>query len=340
MLIFENILLCVGGITLFILGLKFMSGNMEKLTDKKLKSVMQSCTKNTFTGLLTGAFSTAIVQSSVATNIVLIGFVSSGVITFYQASAVIMGTNIGTTITAQIVSLSGQSTFNMTAISSFIAFVGLILSFFKGKNFYIGNVLIGFGMLFIGLDLISQTIQVFKNYRWFCNLFLVKNNLLLLLNGLFITAIIQSSSVVSSMMVLLASNGLLTFENSMFLILGTNIGTCLCVIVASLNKSLDGQRTAVFNLIFNLFGSLILFVPLSIFKEEVGKIFMAFSGGIERQIANFHTLFNVFISLIIFPLLKPFNKLICFIVNDKKSTKKRDKSKIYSKNRVVYKENY
>lgn len=318
MLIIENILLCVGGITLFILGLKFMSENMENLTGTTLKNVMQTCTKNKYAGLLTGAFSTAIVQSSVATNIILVGFVSSGVLSFYQASAVIMGTNIGTTITAQLVSLSGGTEFNITAFSCLVAFIGLIFSFFKSKKFYhIGNVLIGFGMLFIGIDLIGETIKVFKNYQFFCDIFLVEDNFLLLLNGLFITAIVQSSSVVSSIIILLASNGVLTFENSMFLILGANIGTCLCVIVASFNKNIDAQRTAFFNLIFNIFGSLLLFLPLSLYKSEIGKLFMRFSGSVEREIANFHTLFNILVSLILLPMLKPLNKLICFIIREK-----------------------
>ncbi len=318
MLIFENILLCLGGITLFILGLKFMSENMQNLTGATLKNVIQTCTSNKYSGLLTGALSTAIVQSSVATNIILVGFVSSGVLSFYQASAVIMGTNIGTTITAQLVSLSGGSELNITAISCLIAFIGLIVSFLKGKkSYFVGNVLIGFGMLFIGIDLISDTIKVFKNYEFFCNMFLVENNLLLLLNGLFITAIFQSSSVVSSIIILLASNGILNFGDSVFLILGANIGTCLCIIIASFNKSIDAQRTAFFNLAFNVLGSLILFVPLSIFNEETNMLFMSFSHSIEREIANFHTLFNVFVSLILLPILKPFNKLICLIIKEK-----------------------
>lgn len=323
MYIVQHILLALGGIALFLLGLKFMSENMEKLTGEKMKSLLGGCTKNKYLGVLTGTFTTAVLQSSVATNIILVGFVSNGLISFYQASAVIMGTNIGTTMTAQLVSLSGSNSFDITALGAIMVFAGFLLSFSKKQyHFAIGNVMMGFGMLFLGLNIVSECIGVFKSYEAFCNIFLVKNSFMLVLNGILITAIVQSSSAVTSVMIILASNGLLSFENSMFLILGTNIGTCFAVIVASLNKSVDGRRTAFFNIAFNIFGTFILFVPLCLFKSQVSSFFTLFSNGIERQIANFHTLFNLVVSLILLPILKPFTSLICKIVKDDKPQNK------------------
>ena len=315
---FRYVLLMLGGITFFLLGLKFMSENMEKLAGEKMQKVLRGFTKNRCTGVMTGAISTAILQSSIATNVITVGFVSSGILSFYSASAVIMGANIGTTITAQLVSLSGSDAFDITALGSLIAFIGFILSFFKNEKLqYIGGVMAGFGMLFFGLDVVSDSISFFKNFDGFRSIFLVENDLVLLLNGIVITAVIQSSSAVTSVMIILASNGLLSFESSMFLILGANIGTCFSVIIASSNKPAEARRVAIFNIAFNIFGTLILFVPLTILKGDVSRWFMTFSGSIEREIANFHTLFNLFVTVILLPILKPFTKLICAMVKDK-----------------------
>ena len=145
----------------------------------------------------------------------------------------------------------------------------------------------------------------------------MENDLVLLFNGILITAVIQSSSAVTSVMIILASNGLLSFESSMFLILGANIGTCFSVIIAASNKPAEARRVAIFNIAFNVFGTLVLFVPLTLFKGEISRWFMSFSGSIEREIANFHTLFNLFVTIILLPILKPFTNLICAIVKDK-----------------------
>ncbi|MBE5743415.1 MAG: Na/Pi cotransporter family protein [Clostridiales bacterium] len=323
MYVFRYILMTLGGITFFILGLKFMSGNMEKLTGKNMQKVLGTFTKNKYAGVLTGAISTALIQSSIATNVILVGFVSSGILSFYSASAVIMGANIGTTITAQLVSLSGSSAFDITALGSLIAFIGLILSFFKNEKLNLtGGVFAGFGMLFFGLNVISDSVAYFKNFEAFRSFFLVKNHFILLINGIVVTAIIQSSSAVTSVMIILASNGLLSFESSMFLILGSNIGTCVCVLFAASGKSIEARRSAFFNIFFNIVGAVILFFPLSIFSSQVSSAFATFSGGIERQIANFHTLFNVVVTIILLPALKPVTNLCSLIINDKKPSKR------------------
>lgn len=332
MFIVAQFLLALGGVTLFLIGLKFMSDNMELLAGDKMKSLLSSCTKNNLLGVMTGAVSTAVIQSSIATNVILVGFVSNGVMTFYQASSVIMGANIGTTITAQLVSLSGKDSFDITALGSLVAFLGFIFSFVKKKNFTeIGGVMMGFGMLFLGLDVVSESISYFKNFEKFRSVFLVKNDFFLLFNGLLITAIVQSSSAVTSVMIILASNGLITFENSMFLILGANIGTCLSVILSAIGKPIEARRTAFFNLAFNVVGSIILFLPLTLFKSEIANAFFRFSGSIEREIANFHTLFNLTVTLILLPILKPFNRLIEIIICEK-SDKKVEKRSILSTN--------
>lgn len=311
MYILEHILLSLGGVTLFLLGLKFISENMEELSSKKVKNLIYNFTKNKYVGVLTGAGVTALVQSSIATNVIVVGFVSSGIMTFYSASAVIMGANIGTTITAHLVSLSQSSLFNVTAIGSLVGFIGFLLSFSKNKNVsLLGNVLTGFCMIFIGLDVINNGVIFFKNYAFFRSIFLVESDVLLLLNGIVITALVQSSSAVSSVIIILASNGLVDFSSAIFLILGANIGTCLPVILASLNKSEEAQKTAFFNLCFNVLGVLLLFIPLTLFKGQISLIFKLFSSGIEKQIANFHTLFNLIVTAVILPFLSGFTLIL------------------------------
>ncbi len=311
MYILEYILLSLGGVTLFLLGLKFISENMEELSSKKVNNLIRNFTKNKYVGVLTGAGVTALIQSSVATNVIAVGLVSSGIIAFYNASAVIMGANIGTTITAHLVSLSKSSFFNVTAVGSLVGFIGFLLSFSKSKNTQLfGNVLTGFCMIFIGLDVINNGVIFFKNYAFFRSIFLVESDVLLLLNGIVITALVQSSSAVSSVIIILASNGLVDFSNAIFLILGANIGTCLPVIIASLNKGEEAQKTAFFNLCFNILGVLLLYFPISLFKEQVSQIFTLFSSGIEKQIANFHSLFNIFVTIVLLPFLMPFTTFI------------------------------
>ena len=314
----QYVFLTLGGITFFLLGLKFMSENMEKLAGDKMKKVLSACTKNKYAGVLTGALATATIQSSIATNVLLVGFTSKGIMSFYSAAAVIMGANIGTTITAQLVSLSGSSAFDITALGSVIAFIGFILSFLKNEKWqFLGGAMAGFGMLFFGLNVVSDSVAYFKNFEAFRKIFTVKSHPLLLLNGLFITAIIQSSSAVTSVMIILAGNGLLSFESSMFLILGANIGTCLCVIFSAMNKPVEARRSAFFNIFFNALGSIMLFIPLSIFSKQIAGAFFKFSGGIERQIANFHTLFNLFTTIVLLPVLKPVTNFVSLIVKDK-----------------------
>lgn len=322
MVILQNILMTLGGVTLFLLGLKFMSDNMFDLAGRKVTTVLKGVTKNRFSGVVTGTAVTAAIQSSIATNVILVGFVSADIITFKAAAAVIMGANIGTTITAQLVSLSGKQFFDITAFGAAICFIGFLISLLKDKRFRsIGGVMVGFGMLFFGLDIINDGVLFFKNYDAFRSIFLVKNEFLLLINGMLVTAIIQSSSAVTGIMIILAGNGLLSFENSMFLILGANVGTCLCVIAAAVNKSADARRTAFFNLVFNLMGSVILFLPLVAFKGEIAAWFSSFSHGTERMIANFHTLFNLFVTAIFLPILSPCTRFISKIIPDKMPTK-------------------
>ena len=316
MILLEDLFLISGAIALFLYGLKILSNGISEVAGEKMKRIVQKTTSNRLTAVGAGALCTAVAQSSVATNMIVITFVEKGVLNFISACAVIMGTNIGTTITAQLVSLSTVSEFDICAIGGLISFIGFLLTLSKNqKRVAIGSAMLGFGFIFTGIKLLTEGVERLKAYSFFTALFLVENPLLLLLNGFFITAILQSSSVVTSILTVLASIGILKFQNATFIILGANIGTCLPVIFASLSMSKESIKSAVFNIAFNIFGSIIFFLPLVFFGDFIYSL-PVFSSGAGRAIANFHTLFNIAVCLILLPVLKQFCT-ICERVTEK-----------------------
>ncbi|MBR1868318.1 MAG: Na/Pi cotransporter family protein, partial [Clostridia bacterium] len=278
---------------------------------------------NAFLGVGIGAGVTAVAQSSAAIDIVVVEMVEKGLLSLYGACAVIMGANVGTTVTAQIISLSGTTFFNVTAIASFIGFIGLAVKFVKkGSGKPIGDMMIGFGLLFIGLDIMSERIGCFKGFTWFRNIFLIDNNFILFLNGVAITAIMQSSSAMTGIMAILANGGLMPFKNATFLILGANVGSCFAVIISSLRKSAAARRAAYFNLLFNLFGSALFFIPLSLWGDQI-SIFISSGRNVGRAIADFHTVFNMAVTLVSLPLLKAFTGFLNYLIKDQRPTKRK-----------------
>lgn len=307
----EDVFLVAGAIAVFLFGLRKMSNEISEICGSRLTTFVRGATSNRVGALLSGCISTALLQSSIATNMIAITFVEKQIIDFYTCSAVIMGTNIGTTFTAQLVSLSSIFDFNMSAVASLVCASGAFLTLFNNKTLKNwGGATFAFGLVFIGLKLMTDAAENFKAYAWFNNLFLVKNPVVLLLNGFVITAFLQSSSVVTSIMVVLASVGAFDFSSAAFMILGANIGTCLPVMFASAKMSEGAKKTALFNLIFNIFGCALYFVPLIVFKETIQQFTFFSNVHVGRNIANFHTIFNLTVSLVLLPVLKPFCKLV------------------------------
>lgn len=305
MSILKDLLLLLGSIAVFLSGLKLMSDEVCNLSGEKMKKGIKAVAGHRCGAVLAGCAVTAIAQSSIATNMIVIGFVEGGVMTFMQAAATIMGTNIGTTMTAQLVSFSQGNSFDITAIGCGMSFIGVIMGLMKNpKVKSAGGAMCGFGFIFIGLMLMTDAVENFKNYVWFKNLFLVENPLVLFLNGLIITTIIQSSSVATGMMVVLGSIGLLPFEKATFLILGSNIGTCIPVIIASADKSAEAKKSALFNIIFNIIGSIIFFLPLVLAGSAINELPFFKNIVIGRKIANFHTFFNTVVCLLLLIPLK------------------------------------
>ena len=325
-----NIFFAFGGVAVMMMGMKVMGGGLEKFAGTGMKRLLGKVTTNRFAGVGVGVAVTSIIQSSTATTVMLVGFVNVGLMTLTQATNVIMGANIGTTVTAHIVSLSGVGAIDIGAIAAMIGCAGVLMAMLvkNEKTANIGNILAGLGLIFVGLEFISiytKEIMFFTEngvkvpYEWVQVIFRGDHfPLLLILIGLVLTALVHSSSTITSLMVVLASIDVLSFDNALFLALGSNIGTCLTSILSSAGTQVNAKRTAVVHLLFNSFGCLIFLAPLWIWKSKVGAIFASISGDVGQQIAIFHTLFNLVTTALMLPFSKFVVKLACLIVPDKK----------------------
>lgn len=322
-----NLFFMFGGVAVMMLGMSLMGNGLEKFAGRKMKTMLAKATSNRFAGVCVGLAVTSIIQSSTATTVMLVGFVNIGLLTLMQATSIIMGANIGTTVTAWIVSLSGAD-INISAIAAMIGCVGILTQMLvnndKAKN--IGTILGGLGVLFVGLEVISTfATQIMfvdgdKNVpqEFVKTIFQTPHNpLLLIVIGIVLTALVHSSSTITSLMVVLASIGVLKFENALFLALGSNIGTCVTAILSSAGTSVNARRTAVVHLGFNTFGCLIVLAPIWIFKSNIASFFASISSDVGTQIALFHTLFNVIVTIILMPFTSLIVKLVCRIVKDK-----------------------
>ena len=325
-----NIFFMFGGVVAMLMGMKTLGATLEQLAGTGMKKLLGKVTTNRFAGVGVGLAVTTIIQSSTATTVMLVGFVNIGLMTLSQAANVIMGANIGTTVTAHIVSLSGVGAIDIGAIAAMIGCVGIFISMLvkDEKAQQVGNLLAGLGLIFVGLEFISiyakkiMFIDGSTPYPWVQAIFQGDHfPLLLILIGIVLTALVHSSSTITSLMVVLASIKVLTFENALFLALGSNIGTCITSIMSSIGTNVNARRTAVIHLLFNTFGCLIFIAPIWIWKVEVTALFASMSSDVGQQIAIFHTLFNVVTTLILLPFATLMVKLVCLIVPEKEDDK-------------------
>ena len=335
-----NIFFMFGGVTAMMFGMKIMGAALEQVASGGMKKLLGKVTSNRFAGVGVGLAVTSIIQSSTATTVMLVGFVNIGLMTLVQATNVIMGANIGTTITAHIVSLSGVGAIDVGAIAAMVGCVGVLMAMLvkNEKVINIGNILGGLGLLFVGLEFISTYAKeiMFVGGDKSQPIKLVQlifqgdhNPLLLILIGIVLTALVHSSSTITSLMVVLASIGVLPFDNALFLALGSNIGTCITSILSSAGTHVNAKRTAIVHLLFNTFGCLIFIAPLWIWRVQVTSFFASISNDVGQQIAIFHTMFNVVTTLILLPLAGYVVKLACVIIPDKKTVEDEDKFKFH-----------
>ena len=306
---FNNILALLGGLALFLYGMHMMSIGLEGAAGDRMKSILEKLTSNRFLGILVGAGITAVIQSSSATTVMVVGFVNSQLMTLNQAVWIIMGANIGTTITGQLIALDASR------IAPLVAIIGVVfVTFLKGKKINsIGEIMAGLGILFIGMDMMSNAMVPLQDSPAFLNaLTSISNPLLAILLGAGFTALIQSSSASVGILQALALSGLIPLSSSIYIIFGQNIGTCITAVLASLSANRNAKRTTVIHLSFNIIGTVLfmLFVHLVPFVDWM----VSFTSNPAAQIANTHTIFNIVTTLILLPFGNQLAKLATIIM--------------------------
>lgn len=320
------ILTLLSGIGIFLIACNMMSSNLEAAGSDRLRKLFAKTSGSRLLGVGIGAVGTAAIQSSGATTVMVIGFVNAGIMTLSQAAAIIYGANIGTTITGQIVALGvfGTGTVSATVIFSSFAGIGAFLSVFskKDKIKTTGGIIAGFGMLFVGLSMMSGSMESFAQLeavRYF--LAGINNAFLLVLAGTVLTAIVQSSSVMTSVAILMVTTGLITLDQGIYLTMGSNIGSCVVAVIAGMTSGRNAKRTALIHLLFNVSGvALILLLSLILDSATGGSLSPGvlfetlFPDAPQTQLAMFHTAFNLFTVFLVLPLTDPLIRLVTRMV--------------------------
>lgn len=311
-----NILSMAGGLGLFLFGIRTMGDGLENAAGAKLKRMLEVLTGNRFLAVLVGFVVTAIIQSSTATTVMVVGFVNAGMMTLAQAVGVIMGANIGTTVTSLLIAL------NFSSVAAASVLVGVILMLASKKTLVknLGSIFTGFGLLFLGIDLMSDSMAPLRESAGFMNFIVAVSDsplrpLFGILLGIVMTAVLQSSSASVGVLQTLAMQGLVPLKFSVFVLFGQNIGTCLTALFSTVGAKKNSKRAAVIHLLFNLLGTgmFILIALLTPYIEWIEKI----SSDPMAQIAISHIVFNVVSTVVLFPFAKLLVKLSCLIVPGK-----------------------
>lgn len=305
----------LGGLALFLIGMQMMSSGLEAAAGNKMKKILEKLTSNRFLGVIVGAAITAVIQSSSATTVMVVGFVNSRLMTLNQAVWVIMGANIGTTITGQLIAL------DVGEIAPFIAFLGVAMIVFLKRDsiHHYGQILAGLGILFLGMEMMSSAMMPLRESEAFVNLMTrFSNPLLGILVGMVFTAIIQSSSASVGILQALAMSGVIGLSSAVYVLFGQNIGTCITAVLASIGTSRNAKRTTIVHLMFNIIGTTI-FTLICMFTPLTGWVESWTPDKVAAQIANMHTLFNVATTLLLLPFGNQLAKLVIKILPEKKT---------------------
>lgn len=339
------VLSLIAGIGVFLIACTMMSSNLESVSSNKLKKLFAKTSKSKLMGVGIGTVATAAIQSSGATSVMVIGFVNAGIMTLMQAATVIYGANIGTTITGQITALGMfEDTISTGVIFATFAGIGAFIMAFAKKDVVkkAGGILAGFGMLFVGLDIMSASMKVFAELESVKNfLALIKNPILLVLIGAMFTAIIQSSSVMTSVAITMVFTGLISLDQGIYLTMGSNIGSCVVAIIAGITSGTNAKRTALIHLLFNITG-VIIFMIVAMMMREISKsvnpsrvitfgyLFeKMFPNAPQTQLAMFHTFFNVITVALVLPFTNLMVKLVSKMIPDKKAPAQEPDEKLY-----------
>lgn len=317
----------IGGLGLFLYGMKIMADGLQKAADSKVKSLMGFLTRNRLVGVLVGAGITAIIQSSSATTVMVVGFVNAGMLTLTQAVGVIMGANIGTTVTAWLVSLSEWgSVLKPEFLAPLVVGIGAFMLLFarSEKKIKIGEILTGFGVLFIGLTFMSNAITPYKDAPVFADAFRVlgRNPLLAVLAGAVVTAIIQSSSASVGILQTLAMNGVVNWQSAIFITLGQNIGTCVTALISSAGTGKNAKRASIIHLMFNVIGSIWVGIVMFFFFRFQRELAASTINSVEISI--FHTIFNVTNTIVLFPFANGLVRLSRVLIPDEEKAEEAE----------------
>ncbi len=312
---FTNVMGLLGGLALFLYGMQMMSTGLEAAAGNKMKTILEKLTANRFVGVLVGALITAIIQSSSATTVMVVGFVNSGMMTLNQAIWIIMGANIGTTITGQLIAL------DVGEIAPLVAFLGVAaVVFLKNEKVkHVGEIMAGLGVLFIGMDMMGAAMKPLANSASFVGLLTTfENPVLGIAAGAIFTALIQSSSASVGILQTLAGSGVIGLKSAAFVLFGQNIGTCITAFLASLGTSTNAKRTTVIHIMFNVFGT-VIFTILCLVTPIISLVEGWTPGNAPAQIANLHTMFNIVTTILLLPVGTYLGKLATAILRDKRS---------------------
>ncbi len=319
----------LAGVGVFIVGMNFMGDALEKSAGAGMKRLLERISNNRFAGVGIGAAVTAIIQSSSATSVMVIGLVNAGVMTLMQATPIIMGANIGTTITGVLVALKNDY-FNM--VMYLLAFAGVMMGFSKKEKIKIaGSLCCGLGLIFVGLEVMSSE-QAFKNplvENLFTNIFQKINfPILLILLGAIFTGLIQSSSAATGVVITMVGAGVLPLNMALFIVLGANIGTCVTALLASVGANANSKRVAFIHFTFNTIGTVLFAAIIWIFKEPMVNILVSMFPGndpmsLQMRVSAFHVIFNVSTTCLLLPFVKPLVKYSCAVIKDKREEQEK-----------------
>ena len=335
----SSIVLLLVGLGVFLLGFKFLGDSIEKLSASKMRALFNKAAGNRFAGVGIGALATAIVQSSSVTTVMVVGFVNAGVMTLTQAAAVIMGANIGTTITGWLVWLNQ---FNVMMYAMLLTLIGLVMTMVTKNNKVntAGSLVASLGLVFVGLEIMSGSMAGVAEEPFVREaLTAVTNPLLLLLIGAAVTGIVQSSSAVTSVLIVMAQNKLLIGGGGngiLFVILGTNIGTCVTALLSSIGANTNAKRACLYHLLFNVIGSIIFLIVFWIWGDFYDGVLKVWFGGNDTTcITFFHTAFNVICTCLYLPFIKYLVKLTEILIPDRKKKKQNKEGEGFMDKRLL-----
>ena len=329
--IVKAVLVTLGGLGVFLFGMKILGDYLQNAAGDQIKTLLGKVGNNRFAAVGIGTVVTAVIQSSSATTVMVVGFVNAGIMTLFQATGIIMGANIGTTITAQIVALQFLPVTEFFIMLTGIGFFMTMIS--KPKVKTAGMIIAGFGMIFAGLYVMSAAMKTISEMDQIRNLFVSATNpFLLFFIGLLITGIVQSSSATTGILITMAGQGLVTLDAALFATLGINIGTCVTALLAGIGANANAKRASVIHLLFNCFGSLVFFIIC--YFAPVSTWLQAAFPEIQTQIAMFHTIFNVVTTLLLIGFIKPLVKLAILMVPERKKSEEESDLK-YADERLL-----